>query len=105
MNVKKILLSVSTVLVTLIGFATPSWASWATLRASSGSTINVRSQPTINSSAPSYGLPGDRVEILQCVMDTDTTGSDLNWCQVRFPASGAVGWVRSDFIIFEDGGE
>jgi hypothetical protein len=78
----------------------------ATLRANNpGSRINVRSGPTINSSTPHYGVVGDRVQIIRCVQDTDTRGSDLNWCNVRFPNSGATGWIRSDFIIFSDGGE
>lgn len=69
-----------------------------------GSQINVRSEPTIYSYAHSYGLTGDQVEILQCVQDTDTPGSDLNWCEVQFLGSGAIGWVRSDFIIFPSDG-
>ncbi|RZM75409.1 hypothetical protein [Leptolyngbya iicbica] len=69
-----------------------------------GSQINVRSEPTVYSYAHSYGLAGDQVEILQCVQDTDTAGSDLNWCEVQFLESGAVGWVRSDFIIFPSDG-
>ena len=69
------------------------------------SRINVRSQPTINSSSPSYGLPGDKVKVIQCVKDQDTRGSDLNWCKVQFVQSKAIGWIRSDFIIFADGGE
>jgi hypothetical protein len=78
----------------------------ATLYASDrGSQINVRSEPTIYSYAHSYGLAGDRVEILQCVLDEDTPGSDLNWCEVQFLESGAIGWVRSDFIIFPSDGE
>jgi uncharacterized protein YraI len=78
----------------------------STLRStSSGSRINVRTQPTINSSASQYGLSGDKVEVIKCVQDKDTKGSDLNWCQVKFVKSKAVGWVRSDFIIFADGGE
>lgn len=77
-----------------------------TLRAqSAGAHINLRSRPTVNSSLMGYGLPGDRVELLQCVQDTDSPNSDLNWCRVRFPQSGAIGWIRSDFIIFNDGGE
>jgi hypothetical protein len=68
------------------------------------SQINVRSEPTIYSYAHSYGLAGDQVEILQCVQDTDTAGSDLNWCEVQFLSSGAIGWVRSDFIIFPSDG-
>lgn len=70
-----------------------------------GSQINVRSEPSIYSYAHSYGLAGDRVEILQCVQDTDTPGSDLNWCEVQFLESGAIGWIRSDFIIFPSDGE
>jgi len=70
-----------------------------------GSQINVRSEPTIYSYAHSYGLAGDQVEILQCIEDTDTAGSDLNWCEVQFLESGTVGWVRSDFIIFPSDGE
>lgn len=79
---------------------------FATLRAADpNAQINVRSEPTVRSTTPHYGVVGDRVQILQCVQDTDTRGSDLNWCNVRFPTSGATGWIRSDFIIFSDGGE
>ena len=78
----------------------------STLKASSAnSRINVRSQPTINSSSPHYGVSGDKVKVIQCVQDRDTAGSDLNWCKVQFVNSKAIGWVRSDFIIFADGGE
>lgn len=78
----------------------------STLKASSANTrINVRSQPTVNSDSPHYGMPGDKVKVIQCVKDQDTTGSDLNWCRVEFVSSKATGWVRSDFIIFADGGE
>ncbi|MGI0488567.1 SH3 domain-containing protein [Pantanalinema rosaneae CENA516] len=78
----------------------------STLRASNPNTrINVRSQPTVSSSSPHYGLPGDRVRVMQCVQDQDNPGSGLNWCRVQFVQSGATGWIRSDFIIFADGGE
>lgn len=69
-----------------------------------GSQINLRSQATVRSRAIGYGLAGDRVNILQCAQDTDTSGSDLNWCRVQFLESGATGWVRSDFIIFPSDG-
>lgn len=86
--------------------ATPTRTSYGTLRAASpNAQINVRSEPTIRAASPHYGIVGDRVEILECVLDRDMPGSDLNWCNVRFPRSGAIGWIRSDFIIFEDGGE
>jgi hypothetical protein len=80
-------------------------ARFANLTASSGSRINVRSQPTVNSSAPHYGISGDRVKVLQCVQDQDRQRSALNWCKVQFVNSKAIGWVRSDFIVFSDGGE
>jgi hypothetical protein len=69
-----------------------------------GSQINLRSQPTVRSRAQGYGLAGDQVNILECVPDQDTPGSDLNWCQVQFLVSGATGWIRSDFIIFPSDG-
>lgn len=66
------------------------------------SRINVRSQPTVNASSPHYGLPGDKVRVIQCVPDQDRGGSDLNWCKVQFVNSKAVGWIRSDFIVFAE---
>ncbi|MGJ3251965.1 MAG: SH3 domain-containing protein [Elainellaceae cyanobacterium] len=79
---------------------------FVTLSASDpGSRINLRSQATIDSLVEGYGIPGDRVQLLQCVQDHDSYNSTLNWCQVQFPRSRAVGWIRSDFIIFEDAGE
>jgi len=78
----------------------------ATLTAAdAGARINVRSQPTIKSSSPHYGLPGDSVQVLKCVPDKDNPGSDLNWCNVRFVKSKATGWVRSDYIMFSGDGE
>lgn len=71
---------------------------------SRGSQINLRSQPTVRSRALGYGLAGDRVQIYLCQPDTDTPGSDLNWCNVQFVESGANGWIRSDFIIFPSDG-
>ncbi|MEO1209259.1 MAG: SH3 domain-containing protein [Cyanobacteria bacterium J06638_20] len=70
-----------------------------------GAQINVRQSATIYSRAIAYGLPGDRIDILQCELDGDTPGSDLNWCRVQFVESGAIGWIRSDFIIFPSDGE
>jgi hypothetical protein len=78
----------------------------STLTAGNANTrINVRTKPTVNSSSPQYGLPGDKVRVIECVQDRDRAGSNLNWCKVEFVKSKAVGWIRSDFIIFADGGE
>lgn len=66
--------------------------------------IYVQTKPTIKSTAPQYGLARDKVTVINCVQDKDQPGSDLNWCKVKFQKSKAVGWVRSDHIIFADGG-
>lgn len=94
-------------IVALANLGVPAFARGISiLRAADPNTrINVRTQPTIKSSAPQYGLPGDKVEVIKCVQDKDTQNSDLNWCEVKFVKSKAVGWIRSDFIIFADGGE
>jgi len=62
--------------------------------ATPGSEVNVRTQPSLNAPSPSYGLVGDRVEVIR-----STTGSDgYLWHYVRFAQSGAEGWIRGDFI-------
>ncbi|WP_200817583.1 SH3 domain-containing protein [Calothrix rhizosoleniae] len=77
----------------------------AILKANNPNTqINLRTRPTINSSTNGYGVPGDRVQNLECRQDNDRPGSDLNWCRVRFLQSGAIGWIRSDFINFPSDG-
>lgn len=92
--------------IALIATVSPTLARGiSTLRANNpNARINVRSQPTINSSSPHYGVPGDKVQVLQCVQDQDRGGSNLNWCKVQFVNSKAIGWIRSDFIIFADSG-
>jgi hypothetical protein len=70
-----------------------------------GSQINLRTDPTVYSRANGYGLAGDQVNIRECVIDQDTVGSDLNWCRVQFLQSGAIGWIRSDFISFPSEGD
>jgi hypothetical protein len=95
--------------ITLVSVVSPTFANTISkLRGSNPNTrINVRQQPTINSKALHYGLPGDPVEVLKCVPNKDARSNkqDDNWCQVKFVKSKAVGWVRSDFIMFNDGGE
>ncbi|TAF51430.1 MAG: hypothetical protein EAZ61_10650 [Oscillatoriales cyanobacterium] len=59
-----------------------------------GAQINVRSSPSTSASTPHYGVPGDAVTLQQ-----SATGDDgYVWYNVRFNASGATGWVRSDFV-------
>ena len=56
--------------------------------------INLRSQPTTQSSEQGYGLVGDPVKILK---SADGEG-ELTWYYIQFESSGAEGWVRGDFI-------
>ncbi|MBD2089123.1 SH3 domain-containing protein [Microcoleus sp. FACHB-1515] len=58
--------------------------------------INLRDQPSTSTPTERYGLEGDRV-----VLQETTTGSDgYTWHKVQFQASGAIGWVRADFVEF-----
>ena len=56
--------------------------------------INVRSQPTTKSNAPSYGLPDDRVTLLKKAQGDD----EYSWYYVQFEGSNIEGWIREDFI-------
>ena len=56
--------------------------------------INVRSQPTTKSSAPSYGLPNDPVTLLKKAQGDD----GYTWYYVQFDGSNTEGWIREDFI-------
>jgi Bacterial SH3 domain len=56
--------------------------------------INLRSSPDPNARRLGYGLVGDRVEIIEQVPGSD----DYTWYRVRFYQSGAIGWIRGDFI-------
>ncbi|MGF1493066.1 MAG: SH3 domain-containing protein [Microcoleaceae cyanobacterium] len=55
--------------------------------------INLRSEPSERSRVKGYGLVGDQVDILD-----ETTRSDSTWYQVKFPGSGAVGWINGNFV-------
>lgn len=67
-----------------------------------GSRVNIRTEPSIYSSAPSYGLVGDSVEILSSSPSWEQDG--YTWYEVRLPRSGAVGWIRGDHIQAFGGG-
>ncbi|MEO1067966.1 MAG: SH3 domain-containing protein [Cyanobacteria bacterium J06638_6] len=59
-----------------------------------GSQINLRSQPTTQSTAQGYGLGGDQVTLLRLAEGE----GGFSWYYVKFAESGAEGWVRGDFI-------
>ncbi len=56
--------------------------------------INVRIGPGKHHRIKHYGLNGDNVSVLKS--GSDNTG--FTWYEVKFPDSGATGWVREDFL-------
>lgn len=69
-------------------------AELATLQGQIGSQINVRRSPSTNAAVAHYGLGGDRVDVTDWVNSTD----GYVWYSVRFPTSGATGWIRGDLV-------
>ncbi|QYO63944.1 SH3 domain-containing protein [Leptolyngbya sp. 7M] len=60
----------------------------------SNARINLRSRPSATSPDKGYGLVGDPVKLLDKAEGAD----GLIWYYAKFDASGAEGWIRSDFI-------
>lgn len=81
--------------ITISSVAYPVFAEDGILKADDPrAQINLRSSPGPNAEQLGYGLVGDRVEILKQVPGAD----GYTWYQVRFYSSGAVGWIRNDFV-------
>jgi hypothetical protein len=57
------------------------------------SRINLRNTPSASGKDLGYGVVGDRVQIIEQISTDGYT-----WHKVRFPRSGAVGWIRGDFV-------
>jgi hypothetical protein len=57
------------------------------------SRINLSATPSTTGKSLGYGLVGDRVSVINKV-----TVEEYTWYQVRFPRSGAIGWIREDFV-------
>lgn len=68
------------------------------LTATQGSQINIRSGPGTQHPSLHYGVVGDRVSILQ-TQNESSLDIPRPWHRVRFVESGAIGWVRGDFLI------
>jgi SH3-like domain-containing protein len=52
----------------------------------------------MQANTPSYGLVGDRVQVLRAIVNEGNA-----WYSVKFP-SGAQGWIRGDFVQYQDDG-
>ncbi|MDJ0597621.1 MAG: SH3 domain-containing protein [Crocosphaera sp.] len=61
------------------------------------SRINLRSGPTVNSASLGYGLPGDQVSLIDFNRGSGE-GPRVPWIKVKFSKSGAIGWIRGDFV-------
>ncbi|MBW4420189.1 MAG: SH3 domain-containing protein [Myxacorys californica WJT36-NPBG1] len=59
--------------------------------------INIRTEASTTAKIRHIGYAGDEVALL-----TRRTGQDkAYWYQVKFPKSGATGWVRGDFVSID----
>jgi hypothetical protein len=58
------------------------------------SPINIRSGAGTSNEVLHFGYAGDTVEVVNRVSGAD----GYEWFNIRFPQSGAMGWVRGDFI-------
>lgn len=95
MNIKS-LTSVLLTTVASVGMAIPALATPAVLVGQvTGSRVNVRSYPSTQANSPSYGLVGDRVEVI----DQRKSSDGYIWYRVQF-SSGTIGWIRSDLVRF-----
>jgi hypothetical protein len=56
--------------------------------------INMRSQPTTESSSLGYGKTGDEVQLLRLAEGE----GGYSWYFLKFTYSGEEGWIRGDFI-------
>ncbi|PSR12401.1 hypothetical protein C8255_26670 [filamentous cyanobacterium CCP3] len=59
-----------------------------------GSQVNLRSQPTTQSTSQGYGLGGDPITLLRLAEGE----GGFSWYYVKFAQSQAEGWVRGDFV-------
>ncbi|PSN10889.1 hypothetical protein C7293_26430 [filamentous cyanobacterium CCT1] len=59
-----------------------------------GSQVNLRSQPTTQSTSQGYGLGGDQITLLRLAEGE----GGFSWYYVKFAQSEAEGWVRGDFV-------
>ncbi|MEM9218638.1 MAG: SH3 domain-containing protein [Cyanobacteria bacterium P01_F01_bin.150] len=73
--------------------AEPSGKGWLRTQNPEGK-VNIRTQPTTDSAAPHYGLPGDPVTILKY---TEHHQGHV-WYFVRFEDTAVEGWVQDDLI-------
>ncbi|WP_241392620.1 SH3 domain-containing protein [Rippkaea orientalis] len=70
----------------------------ATLRSQDAKArINLRAEPSLTAKQIGYGLPGDKVTILDLLRGTNNQ-TRFPWIKVKFVKSGAIGWIRGDFV-------
>ena len=58
--------------------------------------VNLRAAPSVTSKRLGYVLADERVQVIKQAASTD--GDRYTWYQVRFPRSGALAWIREDFV-------
>lgn len=58
------------------------------------SQINLRATPSVTGKYLGYGLVNDRVKVINKIISADGN----TWYEVKFPRSGAQGWIHGDFV-------
>ena len=77
--------------------ATISTTTAVLIASDSNSRINLRDTPSTSGNLLGYGLVGDQVQVIN-----QTTGDDSKtWYLMKFPRSGAQGWIREDFVSIQ----
>lgn len=71
----------------------PSATRWGTLH-SNDNKIKLRTGPGTVNKAIGYGVNGDHVQII----DSSRDSGDYTWYKVKFPKSGAEGWIAGHLI-------
>jgi Protein of unknown function (DUF2927)/Bacterial SH3 domain len=91
-----VLVGIATAVVSVSGFKSLSTGTRSAELITSDrfSPINIRVRPSTRSKMMHYGFSGDRIEITGQQKGED----DRIWYKVKFVATGATGWVRSDLV-------
>lgn len=72
----------------------PEWQAATIVGEEPGSRVNVRPEPSLNSSDGSYGLVGEAIAVIATLETTDCQ----TWHKVWFPESGWQGWAHSRHV-------
>ncbi len=98
MNIKHLFGSLLVAATVAVGTAEIASANSAYIRGQDyGSRVTLRSGPSTQTQSLGYGLVGQDVDVLESFFNRN---DGYTWNKVYFYESGAIGWMRGDFIGF-----